>query len=85
MPKRGTELGAIILRDNSIPTLLAICEYVAEQLGEELNPEIMELTIDVLNILFYKREKRKSLKGNPWGCKGKPKCENTKKKCLKKQ
>lgn len=71
MPKQGTELGSVLFRDNSIPTLIAICEYTAEKLGEHLTPEVMYLTVAILKGMFIHGVKQKSKKGNPYGCKGK--------------
>lgn len=72
MPKQGKENVAVILANNSIPTLVAICEFVADKLGERLTPEVMYFTVGVLKNMFNTGVKRKSNKGNPWGCKGKP-------------
>ena len=42
------ESGAIIFRKQSIPTLLAICEYVGEVKRKEVDVELMIFTIDRL-------------------------------------
>ncbi len=74
MPKVGTEQGAILLRENSLPTLLAICEYTADKMGQENTIGNMIFTINTLKNIFYKGQGTKRIyKGNPYGCKGKPK------------
>jgi len=50
---RITDKGAVLLRGASLPTLLAICEFTADQLGVKLNPKVMIRTIDTLKDMFY--------------------------------
>ena len=68
--KQGTEKGAVLLRDNSLPTFVALCDFIAYKLGRELSPLIVILTLDVLDKLFTRGKPHKK-PGNPWGCKGK--------------
>ena len=68
--KQGTETGAVLLRDNSLPTFVALCDFVAYKLGRELSPLIVIFTLEVLDKMFT-RGKRKRKNNNPWGCKGK--------------
>ena len=70
MPKIGTEKGASLLRENSLPTFVTLCDLVAYKLGRELSPLIVIFTLEVLDKMFT-RGKRKRKNNNPWGCKGK--------------
>ena len=72
MPKQGTELGAVIFRDNSLSTFVALCDFVAYKLGRELSPLVVIFTLEVLDKMFTRGKPYKK-KGNPYGCKGKPK------------
>ena len=70
----GIENCPILFKNESIPTLLAICEFVSEKVGSGVTPKTMILTIDLLEGLLYigKRQKKP---GSKWGCKGRPKGE----------
>ena len=68
--KKGPENESPLFKN--YPCLLAICEYVAEKLGEEVNPKTMLRTIKALKDNFNPGERRKKKPGNKWGCKGCP-------------
>ena len=48
----GIESGAILFRAHSIPTLLAICEYIYKD--EELTPRTMIFVIEALKKISYR-------------------------------
>ena len=68
--KQGQENVATILNDTSIPTLLAICEFVSERLGEAVSPLTMTYTIAMLKGMFYKGKGRKKKINSPNGRRG---------------
>jgi len=61
--KQGQENQTVILSHCAIPTLLAICEFVAKKMGEPVTPLVMIYTIDTLKDMFYKGKGRLK-KGN---------------------
>lgn len=83
--KRGKEDIAVIFKYASAPTLLAICEYVSDKMEMRLfstetiatQVSFMRTVISVIDGMLYKGEGRKKVKGNPWGCKGKPVTEKS--------
>ena len=70
----GIENCPILFKNESIPTLLAICCFVSEKVGSDVTPKTMILTIDLLEGLLYVGNRQKKL-SNKWGCKGRPKGE----------
>jgi len=71
--KQDADTCLVLFRKNNIPTLLAICEFVSEKLGENVTPISMAFTIDLLKASFYKGNRKRvtGFNHNPWGRKGK--------------
>lgn len=49
----------VLFKQAGQPTLLAMCEFVADKCGQENTPEIMFLTIEALEVIWA----NSSLKG----------------------
>ena len=66
--KAGEENIPTIFSKKAIPTVLAICDYIAD--GRETTPQLMILTVGALSNLLKKGKGRPKKKGNIYGRKG---------------